>query len=175
MKKKEPTIGLSGIINGVEFRFGIANQSISRKVEALGPGHLKALYALLSFVDPGRLDQSFEIDEAAFSRRFPEDNILPHLKELLNCWVWTRTGRNVTVFCNFSAVSFYEAPNQRLIFVTFSQSILPVLKGMIACLRRQPTLGPTLRRRNSLAQISQDRLARMWFGNSQKGQTRKSA
>src|SRR5690348_3005894 len=92
MKKKKAAIGLSGTINGVKFRLGISNPYTRRKPAMLGPQHLKALRALLTFVDPSDLGRDLVIDETAFIRQFPGENILPNLKSLLDCWVSTSTG-----------------------------------------------------------------------------------
>lgn len=129
---------LSGTINGVKYRLGVANPYNRRQLVILGPRHLQALRLLLQWVDPACLETTFVIDEAEFARRFSK-NALLLLKTLITCWVRTRSTAGTIVVARFAAVSFYEDPQAKTILITFSATIVPVLKGLIVASKSPDT------------------------------------
>ena len=122
---------LSGTTSGIKYRLGVANPFDRRKPELLNQAHLQALRVLLGFVEPSCLGKRFEVCEPEFARRFRAKDALPLLKALLLCWVRTTTS-DTTVVSRYASVTFYKTVDRRTIFVTFSDSIIPVLRRMMS-------------------------------------------
>lgn len=121
-------VRLSGTRNGVEYRIGVANPLLRRRIApALDARHLAALHTFLGFVDPDHLGKPFSISEAEFTQRFPEENAWSLLVDLFTCWVRTSTG-NTTIHSHFATVSFCKRAERMTAFVVLSEHILPVLR-----------------------------------------------
>lgn len=122
---------LSGVTNGIAYRFGVANPFNGRRnLAPLNACHLPALRALLRFVDPVQPERRFAISEAEFKRCLPDENAWSLLVDFLTCWVRTRTG-STTIVSHFATVSFCKRAERMTAFVILSEYILPVLKQEI--------------------------------------------
>lgn len=130
--KPEPPnpIRLAGVLNGVKFHLGVPNPLDGLKPAPLGRRHLQALRALLGFVDPARLGDTFAISEAEFSNRFPAADAWSLLLDLLLCWVRTSTSGG-TVVSHFASVAFCKREDRATALVRLSEHVIPVLKAMI--------------------------------------------
>lgn len=128
--KRSSGLRLSGVTNGIAYRFGVPNPLNRRNPAPLDARHLPALRALLRFVDPVQPGRHFAISEAEFKRCLPDENAWSLLVDFLTCWVRTSTGRT-TIVSHFATVSFCKRAGRMTAFVTLSGHVLPVLKQEI--------------------------------------------